>query len=163
METKLIEIYLFIDPLGRRCNNARKTINKFRKDHIENVRLRVIPIVNAKKVLDSARKNKLKNLHSIVDKNNQLAKNTYQACLAFHASTMQGNRVGYEFLSELQLAVVENEQPFTDELVFGIAEDMENLDLEMFTEDYASDLAKNIYQRNLKLAAEMVLKVKQFG
>ncbi len=155
METKLVEIYLFVDPLGRRCNSARKIINRFREDHMEKIKLRIIPIVNAKKVLGYARKNQLKKLDSFVDKNNRLSTNTYQACLAFHASTMQGKKTGHEFLTELQSAVVENQEPFTEKLVFGIAEDMETLDLEMFKEDYRSDFAKSIYQRNLKLAAEM--------
>lgn len=155
METKLVEIYLFVDPLGRRCNSARKIINRFREDHMEKIKLRIIPIVNAKKVLGYARKNQLKKLDSFVDKNNRLSTNTYQACLAFHASTMQGKKAGHEFLTELQSAVVENNEPFTEKLVFGIAEEMDILDLEMFTEDYRSDLAKSMYQRNLKLAAEM--------
>lgn len=155
MKTELIEIYLFVDPLGRRCNSARKIINQFSEDHIGKIKLRVIPIVNAKKVLGYARKNKQTKLDSFVDKNNRLSTNTYQACLAFHASTMQGKKAGHRFLTELQSAVVENDQPFSEDLVFDIVEELKALDSEMFTEDYRSDLAKNIYQRNLRLAAEM--------
>lgn len=155
METEFVEIYLFIDPLGRRCNSARKIINNFQKAHIKKIRLRVIPIVNAKRVLNHARKNEC-NLHdSFVAKNNQLSTNTYQACLAFHASTMQGKKAGHEFLTELQTAVVENKVPFSEELVFKIVNQSKLLDKEMFAEDYQSDLTKSIYQRNLQLAAEM--------
>lgn len=155
MENELIEIYLFVDPLGRRCNNARKVISKFRKDHIGEIRLRVIPIVNAKKVLKYAKKNKQYIANSFVEKNNKLSTNTYNACLAFHATTMQGKKVGYEFLAKLQSTVVENEEPFSENLVFDVAGKLDKLDLEMFKEDYDSDLTKKIYQRNLRLAAEM--------
>lgn len=158
MENKLIEIYLFVDPLGKKCNNARKVINKFRKEHAKKIKLRVIPIVNAKKVLGYARKNKDYSMNSFVDKNNKLSTNTYKACLAFHASTMQGKNVGYKFLAELQSTVVENKEPFSEDLVYKIAEDLDRLDLTMFSEDYKSDLARRIYQRNLKLAAEMNIK-----
>lgn len=156
-ETELVEIYLFVDPLGRRCNSARKIINNFHKAHIKKVKLRVIPIVNAKKVLSHARKNKYNLLDSFIEKNNQLSTNTYQACLAFHASTMQGKKAGHEFLTELQTAVVENNVPFSEELVFKIVDQLKSLDREMFAEDYRSDLAKSIYQRNLQLAAEMMI------
>lgn len=155
METEFVEIYLFIDPLGRRCNSARKIINKFREDHIKKIKLRVIPIVNAKKVLGYARKNKYNLLDSFVEQNNRLSTNTYQACLAFHASTMQGKKAGHEFLNKLQTIVVENHEPFSEELVFKIAKEMDLLDVEMFIDDYQSDLTKSIYQRSLQLAAEM--------
>lgn len=155
MSKKLIEIYLFVDPLGKKCNNARKTINKFREDHVDDIKLRIIPIVNSKKVLGYSRKDKQPQLTSFVEKNNRFSTNTYHACLAFHASTMQGKKTGHQFLSDLQAAVVEEKEPFSEDLVYTIAEDIHSLDEEMFIEDYNSDLTKNIYHRNLKLAAEM--------
>lgn len=155
MSKQLIEIYLFVDPLGKKCNNARKITNEFRENHIDKVKLRVIPIVNSKKVLGYTHKANKTKFTSFVDKNNRFSTNTYHACLAFHASTMQGKKAGYNFLAALQSAVVEEDEGFSDELVYDIAEDMDSLDLEMFTEDYNSDLAKNIYHRNLKLASEM--------
>lgn len=155
METDYVEIYLFIDPLGRRCNSARKIINQFRDNHIEKINLRVIPIVNAKKILNYARNNHYNLLDSLVEKNNRLSTNTYQACLAFYASTMQGKTAGHTFLTELQSAVVDDGQAFSEDLVFDIAQNLNLLDAEMFMEDYQSDLTKRIYQRNLQLAAEM--------
>lgn len=155
MNAELIEIYLFIDPLGKKCNNARKVINKFHKDHIKKIKLRVIPIVNARKVLGHARKSKDSISNSFVDKSNKFSTNTYKACLAFHASTMQGKKVGYKFLAQLQSSVVEEDEPFSEELVFDIAEELDKLDKAMFKEDYHSNLTQKIYHRNLQLAAEM--------
>lgn len=155
MRTKLIEIYLFIDPLGKKCNSARKVIKKFHDDHMQRIKLRVIPIVNSKKVLRHAKKKQFDPLNSLIDKNNKFSTNTYKACLAFHASTMQGKKVGYKFLTHLQSEVVEEKNDFSEELVYEIAEEIEKLDSSMFQEDYQSKFTQKIYKRNLELAAEM--------
>ncbi len=155
MDNQIIEIYLFVDPLGKRCNRARKTISGFREKHAGNIRLRVIPIVNSKKVLGFTRKQSRSKMNSFVEKNNQHSTNTYRACLAFHASTMQGKKAGCRFLNALQSEVIDHNEKFSEQLVFDIVDEMDGLDVEMFMEDYKSDLAKNIYRRTLQLASEM--------
>lgn len=155
MSKQIIEIFLFIDPLGRRCNNARKLVKKLRAEETDRIRLRVIPMVNSKKVLGYTRKQMKSDGGCFVDRNNYYSTNTYKASLAFYASTMQGRKFGGSFLNALQYNVIENNQCFSEELVFEIAEDMEAFDAEMFKEDYQSELAKNIYHKNLTLASEM--------
>lgn len=155
MSNNIIEIFLFVDPLGRRCNNVRKTVQNLREEQIDRVRLRIVPMVNSKKVFGHAQKQRKINTDCIVSENNRFATNTYKASLAFYASTMQGRKFGDKFLSALQHEVVEKDRSFSESLVFEIAEEIEGFDLEMFTEDYKSDLAKNIYRKNLNLASEM--------
>lgn len=155
MSNDIVEIFLFIDPLGKRCNNARKMVKKLREEQIDRIRVRVIPMVNTKKVFGYARKQVKSEIECFVARNNHYSTNTYQASLAFYASTMQGRKYGDKLLSALQYAVVEEKQDYSESLVFKIAEKMESFDLEMFKEDYQSELAKNIYRRNLMLAAEM--------
>ncbi|HLS71883.1 MAG TPA: DsbA family protein, partial [Chitinophagaceae bacterium] len=94
---------------------------------------------------------------SIVDQNNQFSNNTYQACLAFHASAMQGKKMAHKFLEVLQEQVVEEGLPYTDELMYSIVKNI-GLDVEMFKEDYESELTKKIYKKNLNIAAEMKVK-----
>lgn len=155
MNKQIVEIFLFIDPLGKRCNSARKLVKKLRAEQVDRIRLRVIPMVNSKKVFGYTRKQIKSEKECFVDRNNHYSTNTYQASLAFYASTMQGRKFGDLFLNELQHIVVENNQCFTEDLVFEIAENMELFDSEMFKEDYQSELAKNIYRKNLSLASEM--------
>lgn len=158
MSNEIVEIFLFIDPLGKRCNNARKLVKKLREEQLDRIRVRIIPMVNSKKVFGYARKQVQSEFDCFVARNNHYSTNTYQASLAFYASTMQGRKFGDSLLSELQYAVVEEKQDFSERLVFDIVEKMEAFDLEMFKEDYRSELAKNMYHKNLMLAAEMNVK-----
>lgn len=154
MTKATIEIFLFVDPLGKRCNNVRKTIKEFQNDYNEQVKLRIIPVVNFKKVYGYTRKNSKGNHDSFVELNNYFSTNTYKAALAFHASAMQGKNKAHRFLSILQEIVVEKEVPFSEDLIYQIAKEI-NIDKEMFREDYQSDLVKRIYQQNLRLASKM--------
>src|SRR5699024_4060915 len=53
--------------------------------------------------------------------------------------------------------VLEEGLPYTDELMYSIVKNI-GLDVEMFTEDYESELTKKIYKKNLNIAAEMKVK-----
>jgi predicted DsbA family dithiol-disulfide isomerase len=154
MAKQYIEIFLFLDPLGRRCNSARKIIKQFRAERPEKIKLRVIPMVNFKRVYGHARKNRGQNRASIVERNNHFSRNTYNACLAFHASAMQGKNKAHEFLTLLQENVVEQHIDFSEALAFEVAEKI-HLDMEMFEEDYHSELTKKVYRKNLKIASDM--------
>jgi len=154
MTSQFIEIFFFTDPLGKRCNSARKIIKQFRSERPEKIKLRVIPIVNFKRVYGHTRKVIRKTRESFVDSNNQFSTNTYQACLGFHASSMQGKNKAHDYLALLQEQVVEEKLDFTEDLSFEVAEEV-GLDMEMFKDDYKSELTKKIYRKNLRLASEM--------
>lgn len=154
MAGQYIEIFLYLDPLGRRCNSARKIIKQFRTERPEKIKLRVIPMVNFKRVYGHTRKRTGDDRASFVERNNKFSTNTYQACLAFHASAMQGKNKSHQFLAAMQREVVENRVDFTEDLIFEIAEEI-NLDMESFREDYDSELVRKIYRKNLKLASDM--------
>ena len=157
MSNQLIEIFLFVDPLGKKCNNVRKIISNFKTERPERIKVRVIPMVNFSKVYRHTRRQSISLDSSIVDQNNQFSNNTYQACLAFHASAMQGKKMAHKFLEVLQEQVVEEGLPYTDELMYSIVKNI-GLDVEMFKEDYESELTKKIYKKNLNIAAEMKVK-----
>src|SRR5699024_5110857 len=157
MSSQLIEIFLFVDPLGKKCNNVRKIISNFKTERPERIKLRVIPMVNFNKVYRHTRRQSVSLDSSIVDQNNKYSNNTYQACLAFHASAMQGKNMAHKFLTVLQEQVVEEGFSYSEDLMYSIVKNI-GLDVEMFTEDYGSELTKKIYKKNLKLAAEMKVK-----
>lgn len=154
MTDQYIEIFLYLDPLGRRCNSARKIISKFRTERPETIKLRVIPMVNFKRVFGHARKRTSSNRATFVDSNNRYSTNTYQACLAFHASAMQGKNKSHQFLTTLQETVVEGRTEFFEDLIYEVASKI-GLDVEMFIEDYKSDLVRKIYRKSLGIAADM--------
>lgn len=154
MSSQVIEIFLFVDPLGKRCNNVRKVISNFKKERPERIKLRVVPMVNFNKVYRHTKRQSVQSHSSIVDQNNQFSANTYQACLAFHASAMQGKKLAHKFLAVLQEQVVEEGFSYSEELMYNIIRNI-GLDVDTFTEDYESELTKKIYQKNLYLAGEM--------
>jgi len=154
MTSQFIEIFFFTDPLGKHCNNARKTIKKFRSERPEKIKLRVIPIVDFKRVYGHTRKMIKKTRESFVDSNNRFSTNTYQACLGFHAGSMQGKNKAHDYLALLQERVVEDKLDFSEDLSFEIAKEV-GLDMDMFKDDYESELTKKVYRKNLRLASEM--------
>lgn len=154
MTTQNIEIFLYIDPLGKRCNSVRKVISNFRTERPEKIKLRVIPMVNFKRVYGHARKRTNHDRATFADHNNSFSTNTYQACLAFHASAMQGKNNSHQFLTVLQEYVVENRIDFSEDLIYVVAEQI-GLDMESFKEDYKSELVRKIYHKSLRLAADM--------
>lgn len=154
MTVQNIEIFLYLDPLGKRCNSVRKIISNFRTERPEKIKLRIIPMVDFKRVYGHARKRTNHDRATFVDHNNRFATNTYQACLAFHASAMQGKNKSNQFLTSLQEYVVENRMDFTEDIIFVIAEQI-GLDMESFRQDYKSDLVRNIYRKSLRLASDM--------
>lgn len=154
MTDQYIEIFLYVDPLGKRCNSARKIISKFKDERPESINLRVIPMVNFKRVFGHARKRTTSNRATFVESNNKYSTNTYQACLAFHASAMQGKNKSHQFLTALQETVVEGRQDFFENLIFEVAEKI-GLDVDMFKEDYKSDFVRKIYRKSLGIAADM--------
>lgn len=154
MSSQVIEIFLFVDPLGKRCNNVRKVISNFKTERPERIKLRVIPMVNFNKVYRHTKRQSVQSHSSVVEQNNKFSANTYQACLAFHASAMQGKRMAHKFLAVLQEQVVEEGFSYSEELMYNIVRNI-GLDVDTFTEDYESEFTKKIYQKNLNLAGEM--------
>lgn len=157
MISQVIEIFLFVDPLGKRCNNVRKVISNFKTERPEEIKLRVIPMVNFNKVYRHTKRQSLQSHISMTDQNNKFSNNTYQACLAFHASAMQGKKMAHKFLAVLQEQVVEEGFSYSEELMYNIVRNI-GLDVDTFKEDYNSEFTKKIYRKNLNLAGEMQVK-----
>ena len=67
---------------------------------------------------------------------------------------MQGKNKSHQFLTTLQEAVVEGRTDFFEDLIYEVAGDI-GLDVEMFKEDYKSDLVRKIYRKSLGIAADM--------
>lgn len=154
MSNEIIEIFLFVDPLGKRCNNVRKMMEKLREERTEKIKFRIVPIANFRRIYGYTCKKCGSDRKTFVDMNNHFSTNTYRACLAFHASGMQGKNKAHQFLSVLQETVTENDVSFSEDVLYQVAEQI-NLDMEMFKDDYRSELAKKIYRQNLNLASNM--------
>lgn len=144
----MLEVYLFVNPLGARCMRSEQNIMRL-ADHLNSkVSFQFVPLLN-QQIIEQA----LPERHSLAQRNAYFNV-YYQAILAYKAALFQGKRKGRKFLLDMQTAVVNNHQQFSQELAVEVAKDC-HLDLDMFTEDCDSDLAKQAFQTDQKMAAEM--------
>lgn len=144
----MLEVYLFVNPLGARCMRSERNIMRL-ADHLNSkVSFQFVPLLNQQTVAQSLAP------HPTLAERNARFNVTYQAILAYKAALFQGKRKGRKFLLNMQDAVVSQHQTFSEQLTLEMAKKCQ-LDLDMFTEDCQSDLAKQAFQTDQKLAAEM--------
>ncbi|WP_143463985.1 DsbA family protein [Levilactobacillus enshiensis] len=144
----MLEVYLFVNPLGARCMRSERNIMKL-ADHLNSkVSFQFVPLLN-QQIIEQALP-----AHPTLAERNAFFNVYYQAILAYKAALFQGKRKGRDFLLNMQMAVVNDHQKFSNDLVLNLAKKC-HLDLDMFTEDCQSDLAKQAFQTDQKLAAEM--------
>lgn len=119
-------------------------------DHLNSkVSFQFVPLLN-QQIIEQA----LASVHPSLAERNACFQTYYQAILAYKAALFQGKRKGRNFLLDMQTAIVNQHQDFSTELTLALAQ-ASHLDLDMFQEDWASDLAKQAFQTDQKLAAEM--------
>lgn len=146
----VIEVFLFVNPLGPTCFETEKMIESFSAERDEKVKVRFIPLLNFHTI-----GNKLKETENqTLSNRNQLYTDSFHASLAFQAASMQGKKKGRKFLMVLQDKVINEGKEVTKELFAQIAE-LIKLDLEMFEEDFESDFSKSAFKKDQKLAQKM--------
>lgn len=149
---RIIEIYLFVNPIGSKCYTSEKEVLSFVEGLEEKVHFRFIPFHNLQTVT------KYMQFHQLPEKNlafrNEICTSTYEASLAYKAALMQGKKKGRAYLMQLQSELVENNALFSEKLLTQVA-DKVNLDVAMFIEDKDSDFAKASYEEDQRIAREM--------
>lgn len=148
----MIEIYLFVNPLGNVCLNIERDILRFAQLENRKIQLRLIPLVNMR-TIDSLIK-----FHGIatndISARNRLFEETYSAALDFKAAQLQGKKKGRYILLNLQSMITEEKLPYSPKMA-------ENLivaaggDLDMFKNDRSSSFVKESFQIDQQIAREM--------
>ncbi|API89119.1 hypothetical protein BKP56_07565 [Marinilactibacillus sp. 15R] len=148
----IIEIFLFINPLGANSFDAEETIEAFSKERDERVKISFVPLLN----FNSVKKQLLneKAVQTSIENRNKMYTDSFNASLAFAAASMQGKKKARKFLMTLQKNIIENNNTFSKSLVLKSAQ-AAKLDIEMFEEDFNSDLVKTAFTKDQKLAQEM--------
>lgn len=149
---KLIEVYLFINPLGRNCYKAEQTITEFAKERNEKVRVRFVPFLNFQTIARQLEEENIKG--ASLELRNKLYTDAYRACLGFAAASMQGKKMGRNFLMTLQKAIIEEKKTVSLQLFEAVGEEI-GLDMDMFTEDLNSEWSKSAFLSDQKLTREM--------
>ena len=85
---------------------------------------------------------------------NQQSQTLYRVILDYKAALFQGKKRGRNFLIALQSAMLKAGQHYSEELVITVETDC-RIDLDMFMEDRNSELAKQAFHADQRLASEM--------
>ncbi|WP_208558816.1 DsbA family protein [Marinilactibacillus kalidii] len=150
----VIEIFLFVNPLGAKSYEAEEIIEVFSKERDEKVKVRFIPLLNFNSVKRQLLDEKY---HSTsIENRNRLYTDSFNASLAYAAASMQGKKKARKFLMVLQEMIMESQGFLTKSIVIAAAKKAK-LDLEMFEEDLMSDIAKSAFTKDQKLAEEMAV------
>ena len=148
----MIEIYLFVNPLGSICLDIEREILKFAQAENKKIQIRLIPLVNLKT------NDLLLRSHGIhpsdIKGRNHLFEQTYSAALDFKAAQLQGKKKGREILLNLQSMVTEQKIDYSPDLAKQLIVECSG-DLEMFEKDRNSTFVKESFQIDQQIAREM--------
>lgn len=141
----MLELYLFINPLGNKCYEAEAQMLQLQEAFSEKIKYKFIPLINMHTINQTT---------TCPAKIECQSKDIYQAALDFKAACFQGNKRGRNFLMNLQRSIFIDKRSYSTELVKEIAA-LSNLDWEMFNEDRHSKLAMKSIKNDQILACEM--------
>ncbi|MEY8445407.1 ClpXP adapter SpxH family protein [Enterococcus ratti] len=153
----MIEIYLFVNPLGKNCFKLEQQLLQFIEEEYgkrskEKMQFRFLPLVNLRTIGDVMQHNRIsqKNLAA----RNHLFSTTYSAALDCKAAQFQGKKKGRQFLFKLQEAVGCHKIPYSSELAETLFAQVGG-DIAMFKEDRQSEFVKEVFFSDQKIAREM--------
>lgn len=148
----MLELHLFVNPLGMRCLRCEKDVLKIDRDLNTKISYQFVPLFNMK-TIDNTLKYYHLNPHDLAIRQ-QVSKTLNQVILDYKAALFQGRKRGRHYLLQLQSALINQGLDYNDELINKIAHDL-HLDLEMFFEDRQSQLAKQAFHQDQKIASDL--------
>ncbi|MHC5268717.1 DsbA family protein [Enterococcus sp. LJL98] len=144
----MIEIYLFIHPLGKFCTEAEKFLLDFSQRCAAKIDLQIVPVVSPKTIAFA-----LKQTPMTLDARNDYYQLTYQIALDFKAAQIQGKKYARDFLLSLQERILYQNQPYSEEMAQALFLKTGG-DLDMFLEDRRSELVEELFWRDQKTARD---------
>ncbi|MBF8807439.1 MAG: DsbA family protein [Enterococcus lacertideformus] len=153
----MIEIYLFVNPLGKNCFKLEQQLLQFieeeyGKTSTEKMQFRFLPLVNLQTIGDVMQRNGISKQNLAT--RNHLFSTTYSAALDCKAAQFQGKKKGRQFLIKLQEAVGCHKMPYSSELAETLFAQVGG-DITMFREDRQSEFVKEVFFSDQKIAREM--------
>ena len=148
----MIELFLFINPIGPICYDIEKEILNKLNTSRKKIHLQILPFVNLFSVgvsMDYLSMNKA----DLVLRNEQTTQ-IYTASLDYKAAQLQGKKIARDFLLKLQQQIGIERQEYSDALVKELFSET-NGDLEMFLEDRSSELVKKNFATDQRVAKDM--------
>ncbi|MGX7163205.1 DsbA family protein [Enterococcus massiliensis] len=148
----MIEIYLFVNPLGPVCLQSELDMLKYIEKSKKKIQFRVLPLVNMTTISDIMTRRGIEK-HDILARNT-LFEDTYAAALDCKTIQLQGRKRARDFLMKLQHAVGCLKRNYSSELVEELVLESGG-DLLMFQEDRSTQLVRDLFQADQMIAHEM--------
>ncbi|KAF1302100.1 DsbA family protein [Candidatus Enterococcus willemsii] len=148
----MIEIYLFIHPLGQLCYEAECKLLDFIYQDSHKIHLQILPLVNLM-TNTSVMKRAGYDASNLACRNAFLMQ-SYEAALDYKAAQLQGKKYARNFLLQLQTALLKQHLPYSKQLTEQLFKQTGG-DLEMFREDRQSTLIKEMFWQDQCTAREM--------
>lgn len=145
----LIEIYLFVNPLGNRCAEAEKLLIDFTNASTEKIDLHILPLVNQRMVQFALGYQKID-----LETRNNYCRLAYTISLDFKAAQIQGKKSARQFLLALQNQLLIQDTPYSEALVKKLFIETGG-DYGMFAEDRRSPLVKELFWNDQRTAREL--------
>lgn len=151
----MIEIYLFVNPLGPICLDAEMKLLEYMGTTDKKIQVRVMPLVNIHTINNILERKGIEK--TAIAERNQLSEQIYSAALDAKAVQLQGKKRGRAFLMALQKAVGCDGETYDRHLVERLVSET-GADLEMFQEDRESEFVKELFLSDQVIAREMGIK-----
>ncbi|MBB1078520.1 DsbA family protein [Limosilactobacillus sp. STM2_1] len=148
----MLELHLFVNPLGMHCLRCEKDVLKIDHDLNTKISYQFVPLFNMKTIDNTIDIYHL-NPHDLTIRQ-RVSKTLNQVILDYKAALFQGRKRGRHYLLLLQSALIKQGLNYSDGLANKIASDSD-LDLEMFQEDRQSQLAKQAFRQDQKIASDL--------
>ena len=130
----MVEIYLFVNPLGGVCLEIEKEIIQLSVNDKKKIQLRFIPLLNMKTINEFLSRQHIP--INDIKRRNRIFEDLYSAALDYKAAQLQGRKKGRQ-------------------LLIGLAA---GGDIDMYRKDRQSDFVKESFQTDQKVAREMGIK-----
>ena len=148
----MLEVYLFVNPLATQCVRDEQNVLRLANDSDKQIQFQFVPLLNINVVQKSLKSQGFK--ASDWQAQNQQSQTLYRVILDYKAALFQGKKRGRNFLIALQDAMLKAGQHYSEALVKTVAAEC-HIDLDMFMEDRDSNLAKQAFHADQRLASEM--------
>ncbi|MFC6180078.1 DsbA family protein [Lactiplantibacillus daowaiensis] len=148
----MLEVYLFVNPLGEQCVRDEQNVLRLANDSDKQIQFQFVPLLNINVIQKAMQRQGLR--PTDWQAQNQQSQTLYRLILDYKAALFQGKKRGRNFLIAMQDALLQAGQTYSESLVQAVAQQCK-IDLEMFMEDRNSDLAKQAFHADQRLASEM--------
>ncbi len=150
----VLELFLFINPIGTRCREAERAVQRLAKELTQKVKLRFVPLVNFT-VIDRYMAELGLDAHDL-DLRNQLFDTAYQIAVDYKAAQFQGNKKARALLLAEQAPLTCPAQAY-DSQVAAEAVAAIGFDVAAFNEDRAREAMHQCLCSDQAIALEMAI------